>query len=198
MSHCWCIAAGLGLSETNAISRPSRDGICFFGSSLPRMSVGYPSGQRGQTVNLEAQKVRIGRSGTDKDLRAETPTHERPNRPRLAPFSRTRDTNRDTMLRQQTFALSALVENALATRHVQLNTRVAMKRSYRHCPSCRKRAKKFSEDSRSGWAYYLCHHCGNRFCFNAERNFHCDDWPSTIFDEAVENGLVSKSGKVLD
>jgi hypothetical protein len=95
------------LSRRSKSKRELSAGGCV--QAAVHVSVGYPSGQRGQTVNLKLRKDQIGRVATDKDLREEAPATQRPKRTRLASFSRVRDTKRDTTPRQQTSIIARLL-----------------------------------------------------------------------------------------
>lgn len=68
-----------------------------------------------------------------------------------------------------------------------------MKRTYRHCTTCHKRMRIFSQEENS--TFYLCP-CGNRVTFHRELNAISDDWPVAAFNDAVSYGIIKGDGTV--
>ena len=68
---------------------------------------------------------------------------------------------------------------------------------YMSCPQCRKRMRKFQEDSDRGQIFYVCPNCGNRCTYLMEINGISDVWPRKIFNEAVRSGVLAKDWRVL-
>jgi hypothetical protein len=71
-----------------------------------------------------------------------------------------------------------------------------MHRYYRHCPQCHKRMTMFSADKDGERRFYFCR-CGERRTYNVRLNGMSDDWPPEIFDEAVRQKVIAKTGRVL-
>jgi len=72
-----------------------------------------------------------------------------------------------------------------------------MSRFYMHCYECRKRMKKFSEDSKGARIFYYCKNCGLRYTYMSDINGISQDWPDKVFDEAVRCGIFSEKGQIL-
>lgn len=72
-----------------------------------------------------------------------------------------------------------------------------MSRTYFHCGRCRKRMRKFDEDTEKGQVFYLCPACGDRATYLPSLNGWSDGWPQEAFDDAVRCGVLTKKGRVL-
>ena len=72
-----------------------------------------------------------------------------------------------------------------------------MSRYYMHCPQCRKRMKRYTEDVDGERLFYFCRNCGYRCTYLWRMNGMSEDWPKEIFDKAVQDGVITKNGKVI-
>ena len=66
-----------------------------------------------------------------------------------------------------------------------------------HCPECRKRMKKYVEDSDGQRGFYFCSNCSCRCTYLWSMGSMSKDWPKEIFDKAVRDGVITKKGKVI-
>jgi hypothetical protein len=71
-----------------------------------------------------------------------------------------------------------------------------VRRTYRSCPACHKRMRKYGEDSQGARRFYLCE-CGQRTTYHIEINALSYDWPEDILEDAVRKKLISSASRLL-
>ncbi len=72
-----------------------------------------------------------------------------------------------------------------------------MARFYMSCPRCRKRMRRFSQDPEGSRLFYLCPECGTRGTVFGDDSGWSEDWPSGVFDQAVQRGVIAENGRLL-
>lgn len=61
---------------------------------------------------------------------------------------------------------------------------------YMHCPLCHKRMRLFSKEADNTARYYFCS-CGELMTYFRDLNAVSNEWPETILELAVRQGIVA-------